>query len=358
MTTNIGYTCDQLDRLMTVEFRVYGLDDPGKPQSRGTIATLYDAARSNTDRALTQLATEGITQSINRGDIVIITTGWLIPVWAPHGETDGTPGALAIARAISKGLGARVVFITEESIEPVIAAGCLAVGLRVYDLDFLLNTRNLGEVGGVSIIDFTLDADTAPAESKKILDQLDAKAVIAIEKAGRNKNGVYHTGLGNDFSDTAIKVDYLVDEARTRGLFTVGIIDIGNEIGSGNIVEAVREIMPFGKVCKCPCKGGLASTVETDAVIVASACNFGGYALAAAIAAEVGILDLTHSAESERYIMQECGRAGAIDGATLSSGGFRNLNGVELSDYAPLIDLMRTIVKAKDVQLRIHLLRP
>jgi hypothetical protein len=358
MSGKIGYVCDQLDRLMTVEFRVYGLDDPGKPQSRGTIAKLYDAARSQTDRALTQLATEGLTQSVSRGDVVIITTGWLIPFWAPHGETDGTPGALAIARALSIGLGARIVFITEESIAPVIGAGCVAAGLRVYDLDFLLNTRNVGEVGGVSIIDFTLDAKKAPSEAKRVIDQLEAKAVIAIEKAGRNQKGVYHTGLGNDFSDTAIKVDYLVDEARNRGLFTVGIIDIGNEIGSGNIVDAVREIMPFGKVCKCPCEGGLASTVETDALIVTSACNFGGYALAAAIAAEVDNLELAHSRETERLITQECGRAGAIDGATLTSGGFRNLNGVAFDDYAPLIDLMRTIVKAKDVQIRIHLLRP
>jgi D-glutamate cyclase len=357
MSKKTSYVCDQIDRLMTVEFRVYELDDPGKPQSRGTIARLYDAARSKTDRALTQLSAEGLAESINRGDVVIITTGWLLPFWAPHGETDGTPGALAIARALSIGSGARVVFITEQAIAPVIAAGCLATGLRVYELEFFLNTRNLGEVGGVSIIGFTVNQEDAPAEARRVLDQLDPKAVVAIEKAGRNHKGVYHTGLGNDFSETAIKVDYLVDEARARGIFTVGIIDIGNEIGSGNIVETVRDIMPFGCSCKCPCGGGMASTVETHALIVASACNFGGYALVAALAAEYGNLDIAHSRETERLIMQECGRAGAIDGGLLTTGGFRNLNGVAFDDYAPLIDLMRTIVKSKDIQLQVHLLR-
>lgn len=358
MSETIGYVCDQLDRLMTVEFRVYGLDDPGKPQSRGTIVKLYDAARSKMDRALTRHAAEGLVQSIKRGDIAIITTGWLIPFWAPRGETDGTPGAIALARALSRGLGARVVFITEESIAPVIAAGCVAAGLRVYDFEFLLETRNLGEAGGVAIVGFTLDPEEAQSEAKHLLDITDAKAIVATEKAGRNHKGVYHTGLGNDFSDTAIKVDYLIDEARERGIFTVGIIDIGNEIGSGNIAEAVREVMPFGTVCKCPCKGGMTSIVKTDALIVSSACNFGGFALCAAIAAELGDLDIAHSRDTERLIMQECGRAGAIDGATLTSGGFRNLNGVSFDDYAPLIDLMRTVVKAKEVQIRIHLLRP
>jgi hypothetical protein len=356
MSEKIAYVCDQLDRLMTIEFRVYG--HPGQRQTRGTVANLYDAARSKTDRALTQLAAEGIAQSVKRGDVVIVTTGWLIPFWAPRGETDGTPGALAIARALSIGLGARVVFITEETIQPVVAAGCLAAGLRVYDLEFLLSNRNLGEAGAVAIVGFTLDAGQAPADARTLLDQLQPAAVIATEKSGRNRNGVYHTGLGSDMSATAIKVDYLVDEARARGVFTVGIIDIGNEIGSGAIAEEVREIMPFAEVCKCPCQGGTASVVKTDALIVASACNFGSYALAAALAAELDNLNLLHTRETEALLMQECGRAGAIDGAMLTGGGFRHLNGVQLEDYAPLIDLMRTIVKAKNIGLRIDLLRP
>jgi hypothetical protein len=357
MSKSISYVCDQIDRLMTVEYRMYGTDEPGKPTTRGTIAKLYDAARSKTDRALTQIAAEGLAESVNSGDLVIITTGWLIPFWAPRGETDGTPGSLALARALSMGRGARCVFITEEPIAPVISAGCLAAGLRVYDLDFLLNTPGVGEVGGVSIMSFTLNQEEAPAEAKRVLDKLQPKAVIANEKAGRNHKNVYHTGLGNDFSENTIKVDYLVDEARARGIFTVGIIDIGNEIGSGNIVEAVRETMPFGNVCKCPCGGGHASTVETDVVIPATSCNFGGYAVAAALAAEFGDLEIAHSRETERLIMQECGRAGAIDGSFLTAGGFRVLNATAFEDYAPAIDLLRTIVKAKEVKIRIHKLR-
>jgi hypothetical protein len=90
-----------------------------------------------------------------------------------------------------------------------------------------------------------------------------------------------------------------------------------------------------------PLPGGTASVVKTDALIVASACNFGSYALATALAAELDNLNLLHTRETEALLMQECGRAGAIDGAMLTGGGFRHLNGVQLEDYAPLIDLMR-----------------
>lgn len=356
MTSSAGYVCDQLDRLMTVEFRVYG--HPGKHQTRGTVSQLYDAARAKTDRALTQVAAEGLVKNINRGDIVIITTGWLIPFWAPNGETDGTPGAIAIARALSVGLGARVVFMCEETVIPVIAAGCVAAGLRVYDQEFLLATPNIGQSGGVSIVDFTLDATKAVAHAKTVLDIFKPKAIIATEKPGRNRNGVYHTGLGSDMSEVSIKIDYLIDEARSEGILTVGIIDIGNEIGAGSIAQEVRKIMPFAETCKCPCEGGTASVVATDALIVASACNFGSYALAAALAAELDDISLAHSRETEALIMQECGRAGAIDGALLTAGGFRNLNGVALDDYAPLIDLMRTVVKSKTIRIQIDLLRP
>jgi hypothetical protein len=166
---------------------------PGQRQTRGSQSVRCGAFQDGS-RWLSWR--RRIAQSVKRGDVVIVTTGWLIPFWAPRGETDGTPGALAIARALSIGLGARVVFITEETIQPVVAAGCLAAGLRVYDLEFLLSNRNLGEAGAVAIVGFTLDAGQAPADARTLLDQLQPAAVIATEKSGRNRNGVYHTGLG------------------------------------------------------------------------------------------------------------------------------------------------------------------
>jgi hypothetical protein len=355
--SDISYVCDQIDRLMTVEFRVYGMHtDDSKPQTRGTIAKLYDAARERQGDSLIHAAVMGLLDNIKPYDVVLITTGWVVPFWIPRGETDGTIGALAIAKALSGGLDARIVFLTEESCKPVLQAGCLAAGLREYELEFLLDTPMVGRGGGVSFINFTTDASIASSEANTVLDKLKPSAVISIEKAGRNSEGVYHTGFGNDFSATCVKADYLVEEARKRNIFTIGIIDLGNEIGSGKIVDTVRAIMPWGSKCKCRCGAGIASIVETDSLIVSTTCNFGAYALTAALGAALDDLDLIHSVESERLYAMECGRAGAIDGATVNSGGFRYLNGVKLEDYAPFIQLLKTIAKAKDIKFR-HELR-
>lgn len=353
----LKYVCDNIDRLITTEFRVYGMhDDDSKPQTRGTIAKLYDAARAAQGVSLTYAAAKGLATRVKATDVVVITTGWVVPFWIPRGETDGTFGALALAKAITEGLGARVVFLGEEECAPVMRAGCLALGLREYDLDFLLKTPLTGRGGGVSFLDFTRDQAAAPADSKALLDRLAPAAVIAVEKGGRNAKGVYHTGFGHDFSATCAKTDYVVEEARRRDIFTIGIIDLGNEIGSGKIVDTVRRLMPWGNECQCPCGGGLASVVDTDSLIVTTACNFGSYGLAAALGAAVDNLDVLHTVESERILATECGRAGAIDGATVNSGGFRRLNGVKQEDYLPLIQLLRTIAQAKKIQLR-HELR-
>lgn len=354
----LKYVCDNIDRLITTEFRVYGMhDDDSKPQTRGTIVKLYDAARTaNGGISLTYTAAKNLVTRVKPSDVVVITTGWVVPFWIPRGETDGTFGALALAKAISEGLGARIVFLGEEACLPVMRAGCLALGLREYDLDFLLKTPLTGRGGGVSFLDFTRDQSAAPAEAKALLNQLSPSAVIAVEKGGRNSKGVYHTGFAHDFSETCAKTDYVIDEARKRGIFTVGIIDLGNEIGSGAIVDTVRKIMPWGDKCQCPCGGGLASVVETDSLIVTTACNFGSYGLSAALGAALDNLDVLHTVESERILATECGRAGAIDGATVNSGGFRRLNGVKQEAYLPLIQLLRTIAQAKKIQLR-HELR-
>lgn len=355
---NAEYVCEQIDRLITVEFRVYGVQaDDSKPQTRGATRKLFDAAREAQGTPLMLTAAQGLVDAIRPGDVVVITTGWVVPFWIPRGETDGAPGALAIGKALSSGLGARVVFVSEESVVPVLRAGGMALGLREYDLDFLLATPETGSGGGVAFTTFTTDPAAATQEARNMLTSLKPSAVIAIEKAGRNDAGVYHTGLGNDFTETCAKTDILTDEARRNGVFTVGIIDIGNEIGSGIIADVVREIIPWGRSCNCPCGQGIASSVETDSLIVSAACNFGGYGLTAALGAILGDLSIIHDVEAERIVMQECGRAGAIDGAMATSGGYRILNGVPFEDYSPLIRLLSTIAKAKDIRMRINRLR-
>ncbi len=111
---------ENVDRLCTVEMRPQGMP-------RGKIHRLYDAARRKQGKPLTLLAAEKIIERVRKRDVVIVTTGAGGSPWLPAGETDGAPGAAAIARAISVGLGAIPVYVSEENnLKPIIASSAAA----------------------------------------------------------------------------------------------------------------------------------------------------------------------------------------------------------------------------------------
>src|ERR1700692_769279 len=117
---------DNIDRLVTVEMRNAGM-------VRGVINQLYSAARDKQGEPLTMLAAQRLRQALQPGGSVIITTGAGIWPWLPKGETDGPPGAASLARALTLGLGARPVIVSEEPKLPPINAACRAMGLLVDD---------------------------------------------------------------------------------------------------------------------------------------------------------------------------------------------------------------------------------
>jgi hypothetical protein len=45
------------------------------------------------------------------------------------------------------------------------------------------------------------------------------------------------------------KPKYRVEEARSRGILTVGIGDVGNGVGFGVIQDTVHTVMPAGTTC-------------------------------------------------------------------------------------------------------------
>src|SRR6185436_14111832 len=71
--------------------------------------------------------------------------------------------------------------------------------------------------------------------------------------------------------------------ATARGALTVGIGDGGNEVGFGRIPSVVREVMPAGDTCMCPCGGGSAAAVATDVLVVGAISNWAAYGVAAMI---------------------------------------------------------------------------
>jgi len=191
-----------------------------------------------------------------------------------------------------------------------------------------------------------MDVEEAKKRAKKLIDDANPAAVIAVEKAGRNPKGVYHTARGSDISASTSKDDYLVDEARDRKLLTIGIGDLGNEIGFGKIISTVREVSgPEYAKCNCPCGGGAACAVETDVLVVASISNWGAYGTVGCLS---GLLDnpyVLHDAYTQQRMIEACVGAGAIDGITITPT--LSDDGVPLHINMHLIDMIRAIVESR-----------
>jgi hypothetical protein len=174
------------------------------------------------------------------------------------------------------------------------------------------------------------------------LEGSEPAAVITIEKIGRNRAGVYHSGLGSDMSNSLAKVDLLVEEAQRRGLLTIGIGDLGNEIGFGLIQDTVRQVVPRANKCQCPCQKGIACDVPVDCLVVAGVSNWGAYGVAAALAAMTSQPELIHTGDVEKEMIFECCRAGAVDGA--STGPTFEVDGLSWKTHRKMVDLLREIV--------------
>jgi hypothetical protein len=169
---------------------------------------------------------------------VIIGTGF--PVMETF-ETDGPVGAIALYDALEQ-LGA----------EPWLACGaplskCLINDYRVLEL----NAKNLV---------------TAQQEARGKLEQLQPQAIISIERPGLSADGCYYNMRGEDITPRSAFFDPYLTNARCP---TMAIGDGGNEIGMGNIRDAIATLDINAAATKC------------DELLVADVSNWGAYGLIA-----------------------------------------------------------------------------
>ena len=167
----------------------------------------------------------------------------------------------------------------------------------------------------------------------------DVKALVAIERPGRNEKNVYHNCVGEDVSDLCAPIDYLFEEAK---LLTVGIGDVGNEVGMGNIRYAVKKYHPFGAVCRCPCKGGIASIVGCDELVVSLTSNWGAYALAFGLSALSGV-ELDLDGEKEKKMLENAVQVGLVDG--LDGIAKPSVDGIPSERSADVVQLMANVAE-------------
>ncbi|MCD7743965.1 MAG: DUF4392 domain-containing protein [Lachnospiraceae bacterium] len=205
---------------------------------------------------------------------VLLTTGFFV---AGHAETDGPPGTLSVALALIQ-LGFQPVIITDRICE------------------------GLFEPEGIRVLYAEVNADLA--WYRQLLEQLHPVCLISIERCGKNSNNDYANMKGVSISAQTAHIDTLFEFAAQEHILTIGIGDGGNEIGMGNLKDAIAK-----KLSISPC------TVTVDELIIATTSNWGAYALVAGLSLlqEQNILP---SSEKIAAYIRHIVSLGCVDGVT------------------------------------------
>jgi hypothetical protein len=170
-----------------------------------------------------------------RGNI-LIGTGF--PVVRTF-ETDGPVGAIAMYEAFEK-LGATPTIVCGRPLSQALAAR-----YRVHEIS----------VG---------DHDRREQEALEALQKFQPEAIISIERPGQAADGGYYNMRGESISEHTACFDSFMNLSECP---TIAIGDGGNEIGMGNVAEALRDLNIVPATTKC------------DELIIADVSNWGAYGL-------------------------------------------------------------------------------
>ena len=189
-------------------------------------------------------------------------------------ETDGPVGAIALYKALES-LGATPVIVCGP---PVSQA--LMKDYRVHEI-------RVGEHQ-----ERTLEAFQA-------LYNYQPDAVLSIERPGQAADGGYYNMRGESISARTACFDTFVKNAKCP---TIGIGDGGNEIGMGNIYDALKDL------------DIMASATRVDELLIADVSNWGAYGLIAFLSLwnDIDLLDQIKPLEILEYLSN----LGSVDGVT------------------------------------------
>ena len=303
---------------------------------------LYAAARAKASGPLVLEAAEKILSAAeNAGEkkSIILTTGFVVPPWIQP-ETDGPVSVVSLARSLSIAFDLTPVIITEPSSIKKQSELAEQGGFKVLPYG---KAKKIPR--SIAVEGFTLERSEAKKEAEELLEGISPCVIISVEKASPNRKGVFHSGIGVDVSSLSAKVDALINSAREVGIPTIGIGDAGNEIGMGVIEDTVREILPTGKDCGCPCHSGVASSVATDSLVVTGTSNWGCSAIEAMLSYHFRAPELLHDGATEEFLIRAAASAGFIDPAS----GFADagVDAIPAKVHGSMIDILNFATKAR-----------
>jgi len=200
------------------------------------------------------------------GPVAILTGFPCMLDHTPPTETDGPPGALAIARACL-GLHKPCVLLVDECNSTVLQAGVAALeGMPVTSALLRVEVFPPGPQWG-------------PTEEARLSELAqEVTFIVAIERAGpAASNGHYFTMRGRQMDEVLAPLERLM-ELVPASVQSVGIGDGGNEVGMGKVLKRILASKRIGKAEHIAC------CTSTTWLLAASVSNWGGYALSCALA--------------------------------------------------------------------------
>jgi len=190
-------------------------------------------------------AAEGL---LNSPGTVLIATGFWV---AGTCETDGPIGAMVLADVLQE-LGSIPIFVTDRFCAEVLRT-CRDHQVLEFPIASHEQSRHIAQT---------------------VLEQHAPSCVISVERCGMSADHNYYNMRGVNISAYTAKLDYLFE------LFpmSIGIGDGGNEIGMGNLREAIqREALPIR-----PC------TTQVTYPVLATVSNWGAYGIIAYLSRKTG----------------------------------------------------------------------
>lgn len=172
---------------------------------------------------------------------VLITTGFWV---GGRCETDGPPGAIVLADVLCE-MGSDVLFVSDRYCSSVLRA------CRDY-----------------RVLDFPIAGHEESRHfAESLLAQERPSLLLSIERCGMSEDRRYYNMRKDDISEYTAKIDYLFQ----GGVPSIGIGDGGNEIGMGNLLDAIqKQGLPVN-----PC------VTKVDLSVIATVSNWAAYGIIA-----------------------------------------------------------------------------
>jgi D-glutamate cyclase len=263
---------------------------------------------------------------------VAIVTGFFIPKGAPPSpETDGPPGAAALAAACTS-LGITAQLVTDGRCRSAVEVAAREMNLpeknvltpgeshsdlakwfdattsdtRLPRLTHLISIERVGPSHTRESLQ--KQAATASADPQSVWDEFDR----VVPESARNCS---HNMRGECIDRDTAPLHLLFELAEARGgIRTIGVGDGGNEIGMGSIpwTDLMRRLNG-ANAARIPCR------IATDWTIVSGVSNWGGLALAAAtllLRGRIDVIDGWTTRQQRQALERLVVDAPAVDGIT------------------------------------------